>query len=137
MSSYQELAPIAGWFIPRIIPYGAAPEYIKADWLHVPLPFRDPLPEGYSPDIGGTTDGSGIALYEDGIRIRSVDAIKSLRLFEREAAADWWREYFISKGRLSHGELLFDKSEGEIQSTILVQRLLPGVELFDSINIEL
>lgn len=131
-------APIFGWFIPRVIPYGGAPESIKQQWLDVPLPFRYQLLEAPELHIGSSvTDPTYLTVYEDGITIAGLDAVKALRIFDRDNAAEWWEANYVTPNleRLGVCDLLFNKKEGEILPDRLARMLMPGIETFDQLEI--
>jgi hypothetical protein len=130
MSRFE--APITSWFVPRVTPYGAAPEEIKQGWIDVPLPLRYDRPEGPMPSLGAEVDGSGITVFEDSAIVISTDALKALRIFERDEAADWWEQYF--GGRLS--ELAFAiEREDQVFPNGFMRLIMPGIETFDDLQI--
>jgi hypothetical protein len=130
MSERQE---IKGWFIPRVTPYGGAPEEIKKQWVDVPLPLRyirSEAPEGF---IGETVgDPQQINILADSVTVEAVDALKALRVFGRTEAADWWDGYIGGRG----ADLGFAVETGDqVLSANYLPRILPGIEDFDQVEV--
>ena len=123
-------SPIPAWFVPRILPYGTTPEHIKEQWIDVPLPVRD-LGGVESPELTiGHDFGNMLSIIvREGIGVNAGDAMKSLRIFGRGKAADFWSQYLSDKD-----EMNFGIDEGRIYPTAAIQRILPGIEFFDSID---
>lgn len=120
---------IQGWFVPRIVPFGAAPEEIKEQWIDLPLPLRQ-LGDSETPNISiGHDLGNMLSMHivENPAQIYAADAFKSLRLFGREIAAEFWEQYVHPSDTLT-----FRPYEGDFYPTAEIQRILPGIELFDT-----
>lgn len=132
--SKQATPEIRGWFIPRVIPPGGAPEEIREQWVDIPLPFRYDRPVE-SPEVHlghDINDYFDVKILRDAVSVVSVDAFKSLRLFARNDAARWWEDYF--NGLTS--DLLFAiEPTDQILPDDYIRRLLPGIELFDQIEV--
>lgn len=129
-----EMHEIRGWFIPRVIPWGGAPEEIKSQWVNIPLPFRYDRPsEGPEPHLGhDIQEWSDITFLENAVSIRGIDAVKSLRIFERYEAADWWDGYFMG----CYSDLAFAiEPEDQLLPHDYLRRILPGLEDFDRIEV--
>lgn len=132
----SEKPEIRGWFVPRVVPYGGAPEHIKQQWVDVPLPIRYDRPsEGPEPLVGKSVASlPGILTIEfldDSVTINSVDAIKALKIFGKHEAAEWWERYY----RGESGNLGFAIApEDEIVPASYLQIILPGIEEFDQTN---
>ncbi len=125
---------IRGWFVPRVVPYGGAPEHIKQQWVDVPLPIRyDRSAEAPEEHMGHSVNSVfDITVFADGVSINGIDAVKSLRIFGRDEAADWWEGYF----RGMSPDLAFAvESADQILPDDYVRRVLPGIEDFDQIQI--
>ena len=132
MSRFEK--PITAWFVPRVIPYGSAPEAIKEGWLDVPLPLRYDRPvEGADPTIGHSLESMlDVTILEDSASVNSNDAIKALRIFGRDEAAEWWEDYF----RGASAELAFAvEQEDQILPDGFLRLIMPGIEDFDTIRI--
>ena len=128
MNTFESSIP--AWFVPRVVPYGTAPEYIKEQWVDVPLPVRS-LGDTESPNITFGHDLGSIfsVVVREGVTVNAGDAIKALRLFDREEAADFWADYLHPSQ-----ELNFGVDEGQVYPASDIQRILPGIELFDTIE---
>lgn len=122
---------IRGWFVPRVTPYGSAPEHIKEQWVDVPLPIRYDRPEAPEVHVGHAVDSVlDITVMADGVSISAMDALKALRVFDRQEAADWWEK------RLSPwSDLAFAvEAEDQIFPHDFMQRIMPGIEDFDRVD---
>ena len=130
--SKNELPSIQAWFVNRQVPFGDAPEHIKEQWVGIPLPLRQMRPSE-APDVHighGLRSMADVHIINDGMAVYTFDAVKALTLFGRDEAAEFW-------GRMLHPNqtLLFDGSEGQLYPTPVIQRILPGIELFDLTDI--
>lgn len=124
----SNLPEIQGWFVPRTTPYGTAPEHIKEQWVGVPLPLRqlgsDETPRvSIGHDLGNVL---GVHITENPANVYGADALKALRIFDRDEAADFWDAYVYPDDTLT-----FRHKEGQFYPTAEIQRILPGIELFD------
>ncbi len=130
MSSFEK--PIFNWFIPRVTPYGGAPVEIKEAWIDVPLPLRYQRPaEGPDPTIGHEIDNIyGVTILADSASVVSVDAIKALRIFERNEAAEWWEEFFA--GRIESLAFAVETVDQVLPDSFM-RLVMPGIEHFDEI----
>lgn len=130
---------IKSWFVIREIPFGAAPVHIKDQWLHIPLPLRyDRVPEAADPCLASNIrmkgEPGGIYVVSDAIHVRTLDAIRSLILFEQFEAAEFWNDWSLGTYGDYH-TLTFRRHEGELIPPSLLRMLLPGIENFDQIQI--
>lgn len=126
-------APITAWFIPRVTPYGGAPEEIKEGWVDVPLPLRYDRPaEGPDPMIGHDVNNIlGVTILANSASVISTDAVKALRIFGRDEAADWWDGYF----RGAPADLAFAVEPGDqILPDSFIRLVMPGIETFDEMQ---
>lgn len=133
MTNYEN-PEIKGWFIPRVVPYGGAPEEVKQGWVDVPLPIRYNRPFE-APEVHMGHDVNNpleITVFEDAVSIDGFDAVKALRIFGRDGAADWWEGYF--RGRSADLAFAVER-EDEILPADYVRRVLPGIETFDQAQI--
>ncbi len=129
-----ERPEIQGWFIPRVTPYGGAPEYIKKQWVDVPLPVRYLRPsEGPEVHLGHDINNIfDITVLPDAVSIAGVDAVKSLLIFERGEAAQWWESYIGDRNTyLAFGI----EPQDQLLPMDFLRRILPGIEEFDQIQI--
>lgn len=122
-----DLPEIQGWFVPREVPYGAAPEEIREQWVDVPLPLRqissDEMPNiTIGHDLGDMTS----VHIREGVDVYAFDAFKALRLFGRTRGAEFWESMITPEQGL-----IFGVEEGQIYPTPVMQKILPGIELFD------
>lgn len=126
MSNFRNQIP--AWFVAREVPYGTAPENIKQQWVNVPLPVRDlGQVEARNITIGHDLGDIFSIVVREGISVNADDAIKSLRLFGRAEAADFWSL------NLHPGDMLnFGAKEGQVYPSAVIQRILPGIEFFDT-----
>jgi hypothetical protein len=123
-----QLPKIEYWWVPRVIPSGGAAEEIKKQWVDVPLPCRIPRPEGPEVHLGHDVGSyESVHFVEDGVSISVEDAVKSLSLFGREDAADWWNLNYAGR------DLVFRINEGDILPNRSAETLLPGLERFDEL----
>jgi hypothetical protein len=132
--SKNEGSEIRGWFVPRVVPYGSAPVSIKRQWVGLPLPIRYDRPiEAPEANFGHSVNNeSQINILEDSVTIEVPDALKSLRIFGRDEAANWWQDYI--DGRLAR--LIFAvENEDQIFPHDFMQRILPGIETFDQVEV--
>ncbi len=133
--SRRDPNPITAWFVVRMQPYGSAPGYIKDQWIDVPLPLRYDRPaEGPEPHLGADITHSRFEVTEDGVTIETADAVKALKLFGRDEAAQWWEDWATDMYGRVEGGLIFNSYEGQLVPTDYLQRLLPGIEEFDQIQ---
>jgi len=128
----KNLPPIQAWFVPRVVPLGAAPEHIKEDWVDVPLPLRQMGPEeGPTTTIGhGIHSLLDVQIIDNPMHVFVADAVKSLELFGRDNAADFW-DCMLDPDQT----LMFRGAEGQVYPTPIIQRILPGIELFDQTDL--
>lgn len=128
--SKNELPPIQAWFVNRQIPFGNAPREIKEQWVDVPLPLRQlTLDESPQFHIGyGLNNLFDVHIHNDGQAVYAFDAVKALKLFGRQEAADFWNEMLYPEDTL-----IFKGNEGQVYPTSSLQRILPGIEMFDHI----
>jgi len=126
----NKLPEIQGWFVARNVPFGAAPEYIKEQWIGVPLPLRQMSPtEAPRVGIGHAIDDIlSVHIVDEAVDVWVFDALKSLDIFERNEAREFW-----AKMLHPNQGLMFSACEGEVYSTPTIQRILPGIELFDEL----
>ena len=119
------------WFVVTTIPAGGAPLVVRRAWVDVPLPVRCPPPvEGPQPYLGhDVTRREIVRLIEDGIAVEPLDAIKALRLFGRDDAAQWWEHFFST--RPSAWGLVFRRPEGRLLPLRLAAMLHPELDGFD------
>ncbi len=140
MAGRDTLAPggeIRSWFVIRNQPFGAAPDEIKDQWIGVPLPLRYDRSQE-APITTMTADVNevgpiGLYVVPDAIEVRTIDAIKALKLFDRSEAAKWWDDWSINR----HGgyfSLTFQAREGDLVPPDYLRMLLPGIESFDSME---
>ncbi len=124
----DRMPEIQGWFVPRIIPAGRAPESIREQWIGVPLPLRNEarprISIGHA--VGDVTD---IRVIVGGAEVVAFDAVKLLRIFERPYAADFWQEE-VKPLRT----LVFRRDEGQFYSPLEILRILPGIDTFDDLE---
>lgn len=118
------------WFEVLAVPEGGAPREIRAQWVGVPLPVRQPRPmEGPDPRFGRDVhDIRRRTVIPDGVVVEFEDALRALRLFGRDAAADWWAAWARSTGRSA--ALVFRTREGRLVPHGYVERRYPEVEGF-------
>jgi len=128
----KNLPPIQAWFVNRQVPFGSAPKHIKEQWVDVPLPLRRMGPaEGPTVQIGhGLGDLTDVHIVDDAMEVYTFDAVKALDIFGKAAAADFWEDMLPPEQ-----VLIFDGSEGQVYPPAVIQRLLPGIELFDQADI--
>lgn len=120
--------------MPRVVPAGTAPEHIKKQWVDVPLPLRQQSVE--KPEIHLTHDFASterVRVIRDGRAIFVIDAIKSLKIFDRVEAAQFWQQ--AQEIFYPDNTLVFRGYEGVSYPTSVLQRILPGIEFFDSTEV--
>ena len=119
---------IVYWFRPTTTPVGGAPEDIRRQWLDVLLPVRDPRPiEGPLPYVGtDVIDRTERKLIEDGVKVTPSDALRALRLHDRDAAASWW-EALLRERPLIDG-FVFRRAEGDLLPPSLARLLHPDLD---------
>lgn len=129
--TYREVEPIQGWFVPRQVPDGAAPEQIREQWVDLPMPLRQISPDE-TPNITiGHDLGDMLSIHvREGVDVYAFDAVKALRLFGKTSAAEFWESVlYPDQG------LIFGAEEGQIYPTPIIQRILPGIEFFDQTEV--
>jgi hypothetical protein len=105
--------PIVYWFQVTSTPAGGAPEEVREAWVGVLLPVRRPRPvEGPEAHVARDVRDRQVKLIKDGVAVAPDDAVKSLRLFGRADAAQWWETYFVQ--HTSTVALAFRTVEGRL-----------------------
>src|SRR5947209_11406328 len=106
--------PILYWFRPTQVPVGGVPDDVRRQWVDVPLPVRDPRPvEGPLPYIGRDVIDRAIRRpINDGVAVAPADAIRSLRLFGHNDAAEWWED--LLRVRTNIESFVFRRGEGDL-----------------------
>lgn len=122
--------PIRYWFIVSGTPQGGAPVEIRAQWDGVVLPVRDARRvEGPSPFVGREVGNREVQhVIDDGVAVRTDDAVRALQLFDRAAAARWWQAYVAANPR-TH-KLVFRTHEGQLVPPGYALARFPELEHF-------
>lgn len=132
--SKNALPPIQAWFVPREVPFGDAPDHIKEQWVDVPLPLRqmgvDEAPK--TQITHGLNSMLDVHIIDEAMEVYAFDAIKALALFDRHDAATFWGDMFMF---YPNRTLIFRGGEGQVYPTPVIQRILPGIELFDQTDL--
>ena len=112
--------PVIAWFHVLQVPAGGAPEEIRAAWVDLPLPVRRSRPsEGPTAHYARDVRTWERKLVVDGVPVEAADVQRILRMYDRDAAADWWAA--TSPGKA----LVFRRHEGRLMPTSLAVRLWP------------
>src|SRR3954452_6915294 len=92
------------WFEVTTLPVGSAPEWVRGEWLGLPLPVRHARPvEGPEPHMGiDVIDRSKRNHISDGVAVVWRDAIDALVFFGRDDAASWWRDHLATRPLVTH-----------------------------------
>lgn len=119
---------IRAWYIPRVLPIGGAPDHIKKGWLDVPLPLRYDLSDEPTPVLTLDAGYRGLEMLDNTVTVTADDATKSLRIFQRGEALDWWCEYFLTRPQ----PLAFQIQEGdEVVQDSSLRQIMPGLGWYD------
>lgn len=123
--------PIRYWFIVRGTPRGGAPEGIRAQWDGVVLPVREPRRvEAPSPFVGREVGNREVQhVIDDGVPVRTDDAVRALQLFGRAEAAAWWQAYVAANPRTR--QLVFRTHEGHLVPPAYALARFPELTQFD------
>jgi hypothetical protein len=125
-------AEIQAWFTIRSVPKGSAPQSIREQWVDVPVPLRYTPIEAPAASIGhGVLSLADVIIIDDAISVESLDAIKALRLFGKQDAAEYWDDTLRSFG---YPGIAFRGNEGQIMPPGYIAGLLPGIEEFDALD---
>jgi hypothetical protein len=119
------------WFRITQVPRGGAPVEVRAQWVDVALPVRDPRPrEGPLPLIGrDIMNRDRRELIGDAVPVRVDDALAALRLFGRDEARGWWQGFAVSHRR-TH-KLAFRRDEGELMPVSYALAVMPELAAFE------
>ena len=117
--------PIVYWFLVTSTPAGGAPEEVRAAWVGVLLPVRRPRPvEGPETHVARDVRDRQVRVISDGVAVAPDDAVRALRLFGREDAAQWWASYLVD--RPSTIALAFRTLEGRLLPSSYALMRFPG-----------
>ncbi len=130
---HRELPPIQQWFDVRRTP-DVPPSEFAEQWVGVLIPLR------YRRNMDMPIPFYGRALTEDrtkidladSITVKTHDALKSLRYFQRYEAAQWWQSMLHARGTINLG---FETKDGAIISMARAEQRVPGISDFDSIDL--
>ena len=118
------------WFLVTTTPAGGAPLHVRDGWVGVPLPVRHPRPmESPEPHVARDINNREIRFIDDGVAVDPHDAIRALRLFGRDDAADWWKAHL--ELRPATTALAFRTHEGRLLPASYASMRFPELEDFD------
>jgi hypothetical protein len=119
------------WFVLLGTPQGGAPIEVRAQWDGVAVPVREPRPvEGPTPFRSRQVGSPQVRRQiEDGVPVRSEDAVRALYLFGRPAACAWWQRYFDAGP--TNSRLVFRSYEGRLVPPSYALAMYPELTDFD------
>ncbi len=136
-----EIQPdIKMWFVfDSISPHSGMPATVEQNVVGTPFPIREERPmEAPVPaeamayrDLDKPIEEVTMTHIPDSVAVSVTDTIKSLRLFGRHVAADWYEEIFPADSKKAEYQVVYPTSEGRLMPAGLIERLLPGLEEFD------
>lgn len=140
LGEVPELEPITSWLVLQGLRDNSGwPTDVAEEWIGVPMPLRyeRPLESPEPVEFYPFANPSELKQMSDGVVIYIVDALKSLRIFERHVAAQHLLD--LQQQRPEWRKLIFGNNGHGTAPPIFpidyMERLMPGLQDFDVVQI--